>query len=168
MRQLIHTALLLCAVCLAPQAAAQTSVKFDAFITQYGLFDLFGDQNDTAAPNTAAGKVSDHDSSRLVETTTTVKARKGVVFGFKYEIRGLRDGEHSGFEMRVTHPPMKGPDGRVSTLSQAPTFIDSQAGVAGNDLLYKLSQDFEVLPGQWTLEALYQGRVVLSKTFVLQ
>ncbi len=151
----------------APPSQSQAPARIQAVITAYGVFEPLGDQIEREVGSTAAGKVTTHDSSRLVETTTSLKARRGVSFGFKYEIRGLPDGEHEGFAMRAIHPPMTGPSGRISTVSEAPNLLFSEGGVAGDDLFYILSKDYEVLPGEWKLEVLYRGRVILSKAFTL-
>jgi Domain of unknown function (DUF3859) len=148
-------------------ASSQAQARFQVSITAYGLFEALGDHNDREVASTAAGKVAAHDSSRHVETTTTLKARRGVTFGFKYQVRGLDDGQHEGFAMRAVHPAMIGPSGRASTVSEAPVVLFSDGGVAEDDLFYILSKDFEVLPGEWRLEVLYRGQVVVSKTFTL-
>jgi hypothetical protein len=43
----------------------------------------------------------------------------------------------------------------------------SEGGEAGDELFYSLSKDYEVLPGQWRLEVLYRGQVILTKAFLL-
>ncbi len=151
----------------AATANAQTAPVLRAEISEYGLFEILGDQSDQETATAAAGRVSAHDSSRHLETTTSLKATRGVTFGFRYRILGLPDGEHEGFEMRAVHPLMTGPSGRSTTISQAPTFPFSENGMATSELFYSLSKDFEVLPGEWHLEILFRGRVVLTKTFTL-
>ena len=160
--------LLILALCLfLPTSGAEASGRVIADITEFGLFEPLGDQNDREVASTAAGKVSTHDNSRHIETTTTFKARRGLVFGLRYVVKGLPDGEHEGFAMRAVHPPMAGPSGRTTTVSEAPISLFSEGGVAGDDLFYKLSNDYEVLPGQWRLEVLYRGQVILTKSFLL-
>jgi hypothetical protein len=144
---------------------AQTAVA--AEVLQFGLFEPLGDQNEREVASTAAGKVSTHDSSRHVQTGTEFKAQRGLVFGFRYLVRGLPDGEHEGFVMRAVHPAMTGPSGRTKTLSEAPFSMFFEAGVAADDLFYILSKDYEVLPGPWRLEVLYRGQVIASKSFQL-
>ena len=160
--------LFLLSLCLfLPTSGAQPSGRVNAEITQFGLFEPLGDQNLREVETTAAGRVSTHDSSRHIETTTTFKARRGLVFGFRYLVKGLPDGEHEGFAIRAVHPPMTGPSGRTATLSEAPISLFSEGGEAGDELFYSLSKDYEVLPGQWRLEVLYRGQVILTKAFLL-
>jgi hypothetical protein len=163
----IALVLLLPILLFTPGVVAQTGPSVTGEITEFGLFEILGDQIDEEVATTAAGRVTDHDSSKHLETRTTLKAQRGVTFGFRYRLHGLPDGEHEGFEIRAVHPPMTGPSGRPSTISQAPTFPFFENGVATSELFYSLSKDFEVLPGEWRLEILYRGRVILSKRFTL-
>ena len=159
--------LLISVLSFAPNTLAQSGPSLHAEILEYGIFEVLGDRIDEETATAAAGRVSAHESSRHLETTTNLRAHRGVTFGYRYRVLGLSDGEHEGFEMRAVHPPMTGPSGRPSTISQAPTYPYSENGVASSELFYSLSKDFEVLPGEWRLEILFRGRVILSKSFTL-
>ena len=83
-------------------------------------------------------------------------------------LKGPYEGAVSGFEMHVDHPAMRGVDGRTHTTQTAPIEIDFEKGVAHHDIVYILSEDFEVLPGEWALEIRFQGKPVLSRRFTLR
>jgi hypothetical protein len=62
---------------------------------------------------------------------------------------------------------MKTPSGGTATVSTAGTSVFGEAGVATNDIVYRLSEPAELLPGRWTLQLLYKGQVVLTRNFDL-
>jgi hypothetical protein len=137
-------------------------------VVREGQFEVLGDPEMSAAPETAAGKVGSHDSVQLISESKTLKAVRGATFGFTYLIKGVPDGEMSRFEMRALHPPMTGPSGKTTTESRVDTQVFGEQGVAVNDIIYVLAEPFEVLPGNWTLQLLYKGKAVVSRQFVLQ
>ena len=151
----------------AAPAAADT-LPYQVDVVRVGQFEVLGDPEISAAPDTAAGKVSAHSSVQLISESTTLKAERGATFGFTYVIKGVPDGEFPGFEMQALHPPMTGPSGKATTESRVETQVFGEQGVAVNDIIYVLAEPFEVLPGNWTLQLLYKGKVVVSRQFVLQ
>jgi Domain of unknown function (DUF3859) len=152
----------------APRDIESVHAGITPRVLESGVFELTGDTVDSDAGRTAAGKVSEHKGVKLVRDTLTLDARKGVAFGFRYRLTSNREGPLPGLEMQVSHPPMRGVDGKTHTLSTAPTSVEFESGVAENDIVYILSEDFEVLPGAWTLRLLLDGNVLISRTFLLK
>lgn len=151
-------------------ATSATSPKLPAFkaeIVEEGVFKQIGKPVIVSSPNTASGKIAEHSGIELVEPTKRLRAVQGVIFGFRYRISGVANGENSGFEMRALHPPMKSHSGQMETVSTAETFVIGEGRVATNDIVYSLTEPSEVLPGKWTLQLLYRGQVVLSRDFLL-
>jgi Domain of unknown function (DUF3859) len=159
------------AACSAPPSAVPApsdALPYQVEVVREGQFEVLGEPEISTAPDTAAGKVSAHTNAQLISESTTLKAERGATFGFTYLIKGVPDGELPGFEMRALHPPMTGPSGKTTTESRADTEVFGEQGVAVNDIIYVLAEPFEVLPGKWTLQLLYKGKVVVSRQFVLQ
>jgi hypothetical protein len=153
---------------VAPASApAAQSQEIVAEIVDLGVYETLGETIDTPAPNTAAGKVGEHGGLNLLRAATSLKAERGISFGYRYRLRANYEGEVSGFEMHVIHPSMRGVDGKLHTSTTAPTELFFDGGVADGDIIYILSEQFEVLPGAWTLQIRYKGTVVISKTFQL-
>jgi hypothetical protein len=153
------------AACSTPPPAPSIptdDLPYQVEVVREGQFEVLGDPEMSAAPETAAGKVGSHDSVQLISESKTLKAVRGATFGFTYLIKGVPDGEVSGFEMRALHPPMTGPSGKTTTQ------VFGEQGVAVNDIIYVLAEPFEVLPGNWTLQLVYKGKAVVSRQFVLQ
>lgn len=136
-------------------------------VIDHGLVVVPGAVVNKAAPDTAAGRTGTYDKARFVHNTNVIPAKQGTAFGFRYRLSGLQRGTES-FEMRAIHPAMKGPDGRERTVSAASFVVESVDGLYEDDLIYKLSEPFEVLQGKWVLQILYQGRQLISREFLLQ
>jgi hypothetical protein len=151
----------------APTAAAQSLNSLRAEILEYGLFSIHGETVDTDRPSTAAGRTTEHEESRHIRRADRFAARKGITFGFRYRLRWEREGDLHGLEMHVIHPAMRGKDGRTHLTTTAPTDAFFENGVSDGEILYSLSEDFEVLPGEWTLEIHLDGKPILSKRFTL-
>jgi hypothetical protein len=135
------------AACSTPPPAPSTptdDLPYQVEVVREGQFEVLGDPEISAAPV------------------------RGATFGVTYLIKGVPDGEMSGFEMRALHPPMTGPSGKTTTESRVDTQVFGEQGVAVNDIIYVLAEPFEVLPGNWTLQLLYKGKTVVSRQFVLQ
>jgi Domain of unknown function (DUF3859) len=137
-------------------------------VLQSGLFEILGDAVDEAASRTAAGKVSSHEGEKLRRTTRTLRALKGVAFGFRYRLYAQREGPMHGLEMHVLHPPMRGTDGKMHSVSTAPTDAFFEGGMSDNSIIYILAEDWEVLPGVWTLQVLLDGKVLISRSYRLE
>ena len=133
-----------------------------------GVYEILGDTQNIAAPQTAAGKIGEHGGLNLLAATNSLIAKKGITFGYRFVLKGPYDGSVSGFEMHVVHPAMRGVDGKTHTTQTAPIEIDFEKGIAYHDIVYILSEDFEVLPGEWALEIRFQGKPVLSRRFTLR
>jgi hypothetical protein len=141
---------------------------FKAEILEVGMYEVVGAVAQRPAPGTAAGTASEHEDLRLIQVGTQVKATRGTTFGFRYRLSEVADGPVQGLQLRALHPPMRGPDGRVNSSSTASTEVLASGGEARGDVAYTLSEPFEVLRGDWELQLLYSGRVILSQRFKLQ
>ena len=150
------------ASCVTPPATP--TFPFQVEVLQSGLFEKPAHESLLPASGTAAGVVGEHGSIRFLKTTSNLKAEPGATFGFRYQLKDVPGGSISGLEMRVIHPPMTGPSGKTETVS-----IAEVAGHNGQaEIIYIIDEPFEMLPGNWTLQLLYQGQVVVSRDFYLR
>ena len=147
---------------------AKVVVPFKAEILDTGLYDVIGNVETRPAPGTAAGSATLHEDLQLIQAGTNVKAVRGKTFGFRYRLFDLPDGPVRGLELQALHPAMRGPDGRISRSSKVSTEVFVTGGEGRGDVAYTLSEPFEVLRGDWELQLLYLGSVILSKQFKLQ
>jgi hypothetical protein len=165
----VRTALLALFLAASPcWAQSKLVVPFKAEIVEVGVYEVVGAATQRPAPGTAAGTASEHEDLRLIQVGTQVKAIRGTTFGFRYRLSDVPDGSIPGLQLRALHPSMRGPGGRVSSSSTASTEVFASGGEARGDVAYTLSEPFEVLRGDWELQLLYSGRVILSQPFKLQ
>ncbi|MGY6588391.1 MAG: DUF3859 domain-containing protein [Wenzhouxiangella sp.] len=134
-------------------------------ITQYGVFEAFGEIEYVPAPDTADGTHIIPDETVFHETSTVIPAELGLSFGFDYEVGGVAPGTEHRFLMRAIHPPMRNPQGEWQTVSTADFGVTAWTGLVDRHLSYRFSEPHQLLPGEWTLQVLYFDEVVVSKTF---
>jgi hypothetical protein len=161
-------------------ACAQAVEGID--ITEYGIYKT-ETESSAAAPRTATGKIEEVSNITLVESTTTVPARVGVEFGFRYKIIGQANagsGVQAGATIagqskktlnlkNVTHIPSPGIR-HPQTGNVTMTSIFSQDHRLGVELyrLYRFTDPWEVVPGLWTLEIWDGDRKLASQAFLVK
>lgn len=152
--------------------ATRSSLAFGlplrAEITEFGVYEALGEEVQLPAPRTALGVMSVHDGFKLLFSETTLEAAKGATFGFRYTIYGAPDGFIEGLESRAIHPPILGGTGPSTTQSIVETYVFSEFGEAKGIVIYSLDLPSEIRPGEWTLELLRDGQVLVSQRFLLQ
>lgn len=137
----------------------------EARILEYGLFRLLNQDRGATPGGRAHVVVVSRPSDRpsLTETTDRVPARRGVLFGYSFEVPSVG----AGLRSVIRHPPMACPGLAASSESsfELPP-QKTETGFAAM-LLYGLDADCELLKGRWTLQVRRQDEVVLSKDFEL-
>lgn len=152
---LMFACLLLWAV---PLLAAPT-----AEILEYGYYEFTEDAKRVENQATTSGYVQ-QGVAKLVEKTTRIPIEKGRLFGFRFKISGVtRQIGVLPLELIVRHPPMKKPDGTVSTGYRYPVHLDLSDGGVVDQTGYSLMQDYEMVEGEWVFEYRF-----LSNTFMEQ
>lgn len=108
-----------------------------------------------------------YEEGQVVQPANSMKAEVGTVFGFRYKITGLPDKTYYDFTARVTHPPML-INGKLSSDYQTTVREQVEDGQIESGVVYTIQRDFELVAGLWTLELIYQDRVLLSRQFVME
>jgi hypothetical protein len=183
----ILAAWLLCMSLAVAHAQALQSIE----VTEYGLYAT-DTANSSAAPGTATGKIDQVSNIKLVQSTTTVPARLGVEFGFRYKIigqpaaapapqagatiLGMQFGTQPAtppsaavtlkYVTHIPKPGMRNPETGNVTL----TNVFYQEHKVGEELyrLYRLTERWEIVPGVWTLEIWDGERKLLSQDFLVK
>jgi len=170
-------------------AHAQTVERIE--ITEYGIYTT-DTAATSAAPGTATGKIDQVSNIKLVQSTTTIPARQGVEFGFRYKIIGqgaaappLQSGT-TILGMQIGSPPAPPPAAAVNlkyvthipkpgmrnpeTGNVTLTKVFYQEHKVGEELyrLYRLIDRWEIVSGVWTLEIWDGERKLLSQDFLLK
>ena len=105
------------------------------------------------------------DSSRLVEATNVIPGRLGTSFGFKFAATGFPMNEFIPITIRILHPPTTRPgSGRSTTVEQ---WQVPMAFFRRYTAMWSFREAWEIAPGSWTMQALYQGKVLAEKHFTV-
>lgn len=134
-------------------------------ITEFGIYTT-STQNKQPAPGTAAGALEEESNITLLQSTTTVPARLGVEFGFRYKVVGPAPGAVNLKNVTVIPPPgIRNPTTGNVTL----TSVFNQDRDVGGEYyrLYHMTDLWEVVVGVWRLELWDGDRNLASQGFVL-
>jgi hypothetical protein len=152
---------LLLLVGISSAAGAQTIQRIE--VTEVGIYRAETTRLD-AAPGTPTGAVRRLSNIKLAQATTTIPARLGVRFGFRYKIVG-RTGANVSLKM-VTLIPQPG----VRNPSTGNTTVRSEylADKTVGDTFYRdygLDNPWEIVTGTWTFEIWDGNRELVSQSF---
>jgi hypothetical protein len=142
-------------------AHAQALQRVD--IEEIGIYTASTDKIQET-PGTASGRSQEVSNVQLVKSTTTVLARLGAKFGFRFQLVG-HNGEFVNLQ-RVTRVPSPGiynPETGGVTLTSVSSLERKVGGTyyAG----YGLDDEWEIVPGTWTLELWDGDRKLASQSF---
>jgi hypothetical protein len=143
---------------VAPAAARDAKVT----VIEHGLYtaDVAGEQRDSSGVVTNLLENLCH-----VATTETVPLRPGVHFGFRYRVDGPTEGELVDLTLAVTFPKaLKPPSGPAVRRHERNALL---AVGAVSYTGYSFDQDWEFVPGRWTLEVLERDRKLAGVSFTV-
>ncbi len=165
---IVSVGVLLFLVCPLAVTYAVTETQGPAgSIIEYGIYEVLKPGIVYEHKESTAGYAEEGGNVKLVEKTTRIPLKKGIAFGFKWEARGLPDISIK-IAMRVKHPPTTRPDGTKSSgFEEMLPFFPERGRVEPREDLYVLSEDWEMLPGEWTLSMVYEGKVLCEKVFTV-
>jgi len=159
--------LLLVILSLVALSPCEAEVKNSQSIQllEFGTFRKLVSHDDVAAPGAITGARHAVSKVTLVECTTNVASRLGTSFGFRVRMPGKADGSIVPCSARCIHPKLTDPSsGRSSELEEWDT-----SGLAGEEgyIGYTLDNDWELVPGLWTIQVFVDSKLVIEKTFNL-
>jgi hypothetical protein len=132
-------------------------------LLEYGIFRKLASTNDVSEPGSLTGARHAVSKVALIESTTNVQARIGTSFGFRVKFPGKNSNEVVPCAAKCLHPRLIDPSsGRSSEVDQWDT-----SGLSGQDeyIGYTFDNDWELVPGRWTLQVFQGTQLVLEKTF---
>ena len=151
--------LLLWGVSLAAIAAPR------AQILEYGYYHFNNQSSLVENGKVASGYVRKGQAS-LVKKTERIPIEKGRLFGFRFRIEGVDSNVGLiPLELVVEHPPMKKPDGTVSTGYRYPLELKLQDGAVEDKTGYSLNHDYEVVEGEWRFEYRFMNKPLMEQGF---
>lgn len=115
-----------------------------------------------AVPPADQDVVRNLEGVAVIERTSRIEARLCRRFGILFKADNLRPGEAAPITIRSDHPALRRPDGRVSTgFSYESTMTAGNPGYSG----FTFDHPWELVPGTWTFQVLYRGRVEIEQRF---
>jgi len=105
------------------------------------------------------------DRIKLLESTTTVPARKGIRFGFRYVILGSPKGTNVelGLAINFPTPGLHAPGSNTTYLRSEVTAVRTIGSTAYRE--FHFDHEWEIIPGLWTFEFWYGDRKVGEQSF---
>jgi hypothetical protein len=166
---LVFLVTLLCS-CLSFGSQAQAATKPQsqaptARIVEFGIYEVVKKGIQYEHKESTAGFAEQGGEVALVKRTTEIPLENGIVFGFDWEADGL-PGMPIKIIWRVKHPQTVKPDGTVSMGFDEELRVEPKEGrIKKRTDCYILGEDWEMLPGEWSLSVVYEGRVLCEKVF---
>lgn len=152
----------LCALALAAPVAAQSTRVQSIEISDAGIYTPEVKSTQRDANGVLQSVVS---NPRLVTPTTTIPAKVGVSFGFRYRIVGAPAGAHVAIT-KVTRYPAPGarPPGSTKPLLSSSSTLIRQVSVPTFSA-YSIEEPWEVLPGKWVFEFWFGNQKLCAQEF---
>ena len=132
-------------------------------IMDYGIIGSDITQNEYAIPGT--GRTATVASLSIAQTTDEIPFQKDVSFGIVWSAIGFTSDEKQKITFRVEHPPMRLPNGKTVTSEEEVIIIHPMGGFYVSTDGYSLTEDFEMVQGQWTFSVFHEGNVIVTKSF---
>ena len=154
MRHLFTIAVFLAA---SSTLAAPTRSK----VLSAGLCEQPKPEQSYAQPQSTAGYATIGDLV-ITKQTEVVPLRKGIGFGFTWQAEGLP--RVAKVVYLIEHPPITKPDGKRIQSFEEPMEHETDNGALRTTDCYMLSEDHELVPGDWSLTILFEGTPLVKRT----
>ncbi len=144
---------------VAAQAAPQ------AKIIERGYYTFTENSERLTSPLSTSGYVT-RGEAELVKDTQRIPLEIGRLFGFRFKIFGIdKNIRVIPLELVVVHPEMKKPDGTTSSGYRYNIRLKLNNGMVEDKVGYNISEDFEMVEGEWRFEFLFMNKTLLKQTF---
>lgn len=134
-----------------------------AEVVEYGIFDKLGSIDHVRTPT--AVELDRGVQVRLATQTEIIPAKLGISFGIRTRLEGGRLGSRITCAIRLIHPRLVDPNlGAKKDVEE--WFTTREIGkceAAG----YTFSREWEIVPGEWTIQLLYENKVIAERSFTV-
>jgi hypothetical protein len=135
----------------------------DLQVVEFGTFQKTDERGTVAAWGSIHGQAHAVADAVLFEQTSNIHARQGTSFGLRVSVSGKPSGATVPIRAKCLHPKFTDPAaGRSSEVEEWPgTGVIGLSGYMG----YTFDNDWELVPGQWTIEVSVGSTFRVEKTF---
>ena len=146
-------------------AAAEDIEVYGIDILEYGEFKSNSVKRKYAG-NTLLGQMTVLNEIELLKQTDTIEGSIGTQFGVKYFVKGLPKRANVPLSVRLLHPITTNPDTQqTSTIEE--WIAKAKIGTA-NYCGWIFEYKWEIVPGEWTIQLLYDGETLAEKKYTVQ
>ncbi len=133
--------------------------------TKRGLFREQGAGWLQGDPKASTGKVIRGVTLEFTEDTDRIPLRKGVRFGYRYWLKFAPDQKQVRLKRVLIHPEMTLPNGSKVTRSERTIGRRTTHGIVTSIDAYALSEDYELVEGEWIFQLWYQDKMLAEQRF---
>jgi Domain of unknown function (DUF3859) len=136
-------------------------VSVKAEVVEYGIFEKLRSAGNIRTPTGV--ELDSGVTAQLTRQTHVIPSRLGTSFGIRTRLDGPSLGSRIICAVKVIHPPIVDPNSGAKRYVEQ-WFTQRQIGkseAAG----YTFSQREDLVPGQWTIQLIYQKKVIAEKSF---
>lgn len=135
----------------------------DLQVVEFGTFQKTNERGTMAASGSIQGQAHAVADAVLLEQTSDIRARRGTSFGLRVRLSGKPSGAAVSIKAKCLHPKFTDPaTGRSSEVEEWPG-----TGLIGRSVYvgYTFDNEWELVPGQWTIEVSFGSTFKVEKTF---
>ena len=147
---------------IAAAGARAQDVRIE--VTEFGIYAA---DRASQGRNSAGIGQSTVSNPKLAVSTRNIPGQLGVIFGFRYKVIGPSTGDDVELTKVTTFPsPGLRPPGASAPLPKTERTLRNKIGET-RFTSYVLSEEYEVVPGVWTIELWSGGRRLASQSFTV-
>ncbi|MBI1884245.1 MAG: DUF3859 domain-containing protein [Chlamydiae bacterium] len=152
--------------CNLPQTQSEKISVQEAIIEDYGIYETNAGEK-MAAPNVTTGYNTVVYGTQLIQETTLIPLTRGTSFGFRYLLKGSPTGATVPITIKVEHPPITNPN--THKTIQVSSWTDGAwIGKSNWDSGWQFDENWEEVPGTYTISVIYKDRVLATKSFTVK
>lgn len=109
-----------------------------------------------------------HRETHFTSHGDVITARLGSKFGFRFTLNNLPDAPSFDLKTAVTHPSFTNKEGTTETHYELTTTVPVANGSSTSITGYSFDHPEELVPGVWTFEHSYRGKILVKQAFTVQ
>lgn len=134
-------------------------------VTRYGQFRERAKGFIRKDLKASTGKSIRRPTLEFSKDTQRIPLRTGVYFGYRYWLKLPPDQSRPEFRRVLIHPEMTLPDGSRVSQSERKFRKKATQGIVTAIDAYALSEDYELVEGDWVFQLWYQSEMLVEAKF---
>jgi hypothetical protein len=144
---------------------ATASEETKGRIINFGLIEPITKERREDSPETTAG-IRRIARWKVTKRTGKIPARIGLQFGIEFFVTGLPSNSVVILRKTVNHPMITKPDGKASKgYTRHMPILTTKDGTIRRVEGYGFDHEYELVPGEWTIEFWFKNHKLAGKTF---